>query len=103
MITSDFYYTFTFTDANHVAGCFYLITPSGSTNLSKCYPMIGSRSGSQQMGAPQVVSSKASIMLLRQKTDAEELKREEIGRDTVPGFIEQGAVESYMSQLNEIK
>ncbi len=40
----DNYYTFTFVDDNHVSGCYYLINPPGSTNLSPCYSMAGIRS-----------------------------------------------------------
>lgn len=42
-IIIDNFYTFTFSDTNHVSGCYYLIQPPGSTNLSRCYPMNGSR------------------------------------------------------------
>lgn len=43
-IIIDQFYTFTFSDLNHVSGCYYQINPPGSTNLSRCYSMFGSRS-----------------------------------------------------------
>jgi hypothetical protein len=42
-ILLDRYYTFDFSDLNHISGCYYQVTPSGSTNLGSCYPMNGIR------------------------------------------------------------
>lgn len=42
-IIIDQFYTFTFTDLNRVTGCYHQISPSGSTNLSRCYDMVGVR------------------------------------------------------------
>lgn len=39
----DQFYTFTFSGNNYVTGCYYQVTPSGSTNIGRCYPMFGSR------------------------------------------------------------
>lgn len=39
----DFFYTFTFSGNNNVTGCYFQITPSGSTNIGRCYAMTGSR------------------------------------------------------------
>lgn len=43
----DQIYIFTFSDNNHVAGCYYQANPPGSTNLSNCYNLFGSRSPPQ--------------------------------------------------------
>ena len=43
-IIIDEVYVFDFSDLNHVAGCYYQINPPGSSNFSKCYAMLGSRS-----------------------------------------------------------
>jgi hypothetical protein len=40
----DRFYVFTFSDLNHVSGCYYQISPAGSSNLSQCYSMSGARS-----------------------------------------------------------
>jgi hypothetical protein len=45
-IIIDQFYKFTFTSNNSVSGCYYQIQPPGTTNLSRCYNMNGSRSGS---------------------------------------------------------
>ncbi|NJD87252.1 MAG: hypothetical protein FIB05_04420 [Betaproteobacteria bacterium] len=39
----DRYYVFSFGDKNHISGCYYQIDPPGSTHMSNCYPMAGSR------------------------------------------------------------
>jgi hypothetical protein len=43
-IILDRFFTFNFSDLNHVSGCYYQLTPPGSTNLGTCYPMSGVRS-----------------------------------------------------------
>jgi hypothetical protein len=45
----DLFYTFSFSDLNHVAGCYYQISPPGSSNLSSCYNMAGIRSPAKAM------------------------------------------------------
>lgn len=40
----DEFFTFTFSGNNNVSGCYYQISPPGSTNLSRCYAMFGFRS-----------------------------------------------------------
>ena len=42
-IIIDLFYVFTFLDNNRVSGCYYQISPPGTTNLSQCYSMNGSR------------------------------------------------------------
>jgi hypothetical protein len=39
----DRFFRFTFVDNNRVTGCYHQISPPGSTNLSRCYAMTGSR------------------------------------------------------------
>jgi hypothetical protein len=39
----DEFFVFDFMGTDTVAGCYYLISPPGSTNLSSCYPMTGRR------------------------------------------------------------
>lgn len=39
----DFFYTFTFSNNNYITGCYFQVTPSGSTNIGRCYSMFGSR------------------------------------------------------------
>lgn len=48
-IIIDEAYVFDFSDLNHVSGCYYLINPPGSSNLSKCYAMSGFRSPPKAM------------------------------------------------------
>lgn len=85
----DAYFIFIFTDDNHVSGCYYQAYPKGSTNLSKCYPMQGYRSSTQ----PQALS----VNSLPRKSDTDAVLMKEVASDTTPGgFVEQGAVESYM-------
>ncbi|QJR11281.1 hypothetical protein DSM104443_02354 [Usitatibacter rugosus] len=43
-ITIDEFFTYQFNTLNSVGGCYYLISPAGSTNLSRCYSFSGSRS-----------------------------------------------------------
>ena len=40
----DEFYTFGFGDNNHVSGCYYFVSPSGSTNIGSCHPLVGVRS-----------------------------------------------------------
>jgi hypothetical protein len=40
----DRFFVFDFGDTNHVSGCYYQISPPGTTNLSRCYSMSGFRS-----------------------------------------------------------
>jgi hypothetical protein len=46
----DLFYLFTFSNLNSVSGCYYQINPPGSTNLSRCYSMSGSRSPPKALG-----------------------------------------------------
>lgn len=48
-IIIDKFYTFKFTSDNVISGCYYQISPPGSTNLSRCYPLTGSRNGLAMM------------------------------------------------------
>lgn len=83
----DRFFTFTFSDDNHVSGCYYQVDPPGSTNTSKCYPMIGVRSG--KVGAS--LRSKASAS--GTSSASEELELREAAEDAAPGFIEPEALE----------
>jgi len=43
-IILDRFFTYTFSDLNHISGCYYQIVPPGTLNLSRCYAVNGSRS-----------------------------------------------------------
>jgi hypothetical protein len=80
-ILIDYFYTFNFSDNNHVSGCYYQVNPSGSTNLSRCYPMSGIRSPFKSV---QPMSDPEKVLL-------------EVQQDNSNAFIEPGAVEAYLS------
>lgn len=42
-IIIDLFFVFTFSDNNHVSGCYHQINPPGSTNIGQCYAMTGNR------------------------------------------------------------
>jgi hypothetical protein len=52
--TIDRFFVFTFLDDNRVSGCYHQISPAGSTNLSGCYSMNGSRFPPKSGGAPPI-------------------------------------------------
>lgn len=69
-IIIDKFYTFTFDDNNHVHGCYYQISPPGSTNLGSCYSMTGARFPAKalQLSSPEDRAAREAQMLEEAKS-----------------------------------
>lgn len=80
----DEFYTFTFSGNNNVSGCYYQISPPGSTNLSRCYAMLGTRSPPKSVEMPR----------------DEQARLQEVLQDKTDGYVEQGAPELYLRLKN---
>ncbi len=83
----DRFFTFTFTDDNHISGCYYQINPPGSTHMSRCYAMYG-------------VRTVGSFAASASKPDADASVRE-VMTDNRPAFTDPGVVESYLQLRNQ--
>jgi hypothetical protein len=72
----DKFYTFDFTGANTVSGCYYQIQPPGSTNLSQCYPLTGLRTSSTAISRDTAISKVSGRSQLESvsKTEVEQLE-----------------------------
>lgn len=80
----DKFYVFTFSDNNHVSGCYYQISPPGSTNLSQCYAMAGNR-----------FPSRAFDKALAAPGSEDQLLKEAAATGQ-KGFVQAGAAEAYL-------
>ena len=83
----DQFYTFTFSDNNHISGCYYQISPPGSTNTGACYALSGYRS------PPKSVPFKSAFELL----EYEAALLREAAADGSTGLVDQNVVEAYRS------
>ncbi|HUL95341.1 MAG TPA: hypothetical protein VLT89_04985 [Usitatibacter sp.] len=86
-IIIDQFYTFTFSDNNHVSGCYYQINPPGSTNFSRCYTLAGFRTPAQAAAAKSAADLRVH----------EEALRREVESDGQPPPPDPQAVEAYLA------
>jgi hypothetical protein len=85
----DQFYTFTFNSDNSVSGCYYQIQPAGSANLSRCYSMVGTRTGGTlnlSLGEPS-------------ETD----RAFEVARDTMTRSSDPAVLEAYLAQRQRLQ
>ena len=81
----DKFYAFVFTGTNSVSGCYYLIQPPGSTNLSKCYPMTGIHTSNSAITSNTTASDVAAAK-------AEKIRKAEISQDSYYGESDQNLI-----------
>lgn len=91
-IIIDKFYTFSFTGTNTIIGCYYQISPPGSTNLSACYPLTGSRAGLASMRA----EGKGS-------PPGDEQRLNEVAKDSASGAVVESVLESYLAHRRQIR
>jgi hypothetical protein len=78
----DEFYTFTFSDNNTVSGCYYQINPPGSTNLSNCYSLVGTRS------PPKALPQSAADRMQLEAAKADEAKSHSSAAGVDPAALE---------------
>jgi hypothetical protein len=82
----DEFYTFHFSDNNDISGCYYQISPPGSTNLSSCYALSGFRS-------PPKAASVASVSEVLMH---EEALLSEVASDGYRKVVDPAVVAAYL-------
>jgi hypothetical protein len=68
----DRFFVFNFNDNNRVTGCYFQINPPGSTNLSNCYAMTGSRSPLKDLGSASTRDTRLQEALETLEVQAEQ-------------------------------
>lgn len=92
----DRFFVFSFTDANHVSGCYYQVNPPGSGIFSSCYPMSGLRSNAVVMhaiNAESIIKANENILL-----ELEAVKNDPVRPISVPAEL----INNYQQQRHGI-
>jgi hypothetical protein len=88
----DRFFVFNFSDNNHVSGCYYQISPPGSSNMSSCYAMAGIRSPFQAAmlkDAPAPANEDAELLEHNQRA--------------VKGFMQPGVEGRYLEARQRLR